>query len=203
MADSLQSQKGLQNFIQEPSEFYARPSEFCANCGKSRVSNAKYCHNCGSKVSESNAKEVSTPKENGESSGGDAKVTETTSGRMSFAQFRAHKEEDRAKHFTKKNGKRFKLDIKDVIKNEEKKFYCLLYADKTKAESLPGSDEPFTLQRYKEEIGKPYSKIVLYLCRWAEYYSARLNELYSSGNENSDADESVEKQVENKDSSQT
>jgi hypothetical protein len=41
------------------------------------------------------------------------------------------------------------------------------------------------------------------LCRWAEYYSARLNELYSSGNENSDADESVEKQVENKDSSQT
>jgi hypothetical protein len=62
---------------------------FCANCGKSRVSNAKYCHNCGSKVSESNAKEVNTPKENGESSGGDAKVTETTSGRMSFAQFRA------------------------------------------------------------------------------------------------------------------
>ena len=202
-------------------------------------------------MSESNAKEVNTPKENGESSGGDAKVTETTSGRMSFAQFRAHKEEDRAKHFTKKNGKRFKLDIKgkasskvltckiqigimtnkdgglrvkrgnsailplsvaanisyddlltkaaekhhrfnkDVIKNEENKFYCLLYADKTKAESLPGSDEPFTLQRYKEEIGKPYSKIVLYLCRWAEYYSARLNELYSSGNENSDADDSI------------
>ena len=74
-----------------------------------------------------------------------------------------------------------------MIKNEEKQFYCLLYPDKTKAELLPGSEEPFTLQRYKEEIGKPYSKIVSYLCRWAEYYSAHVNERgYSSGNENRD-----------------
>ena len=137
-------------------------------------------------------------------------MTETSSsGRMSFAQFRALKEADRTKYFTKKNGKRLKLDIKgktpkvltckiqvgiminkdgclrvkrgnnmtlpltvdadisydelltkaaekhhrfnkDVIKNEEKQFYCLLYADKTKAEFLPGSNEPFTLQRYKQ-----------------------------------------------------
>ena len=76
---------------------------------------------------------------------------------------------------------------KHVIKKEKKEFYCLLYSDKTKGEFLLGSDEPFKLQRYKEEIGKPYSNIVLFLCRWAEYYSAHVKDLgYSSGNENSD-----------------
>ena len=141
---------------------------------------------------------------------GDAEVIEATSGRMSFAQLKAIKEEDRTKYFTKKNGKRLKLETKgkpsskvstwkiqigiminkdgslrvkrgnnttlpltvaadisynellakavekhdrfneDVITNKEKEFYCLLYSDKTKAEFLPGSDERFNLQRYKE-----------------------------------------------------
>ena len=213
-------------------------------------------------MSESTAKEESTQNEKGQSSGGDAKIIEATSGRMSFAQFKALKEEDRTKHFTKKNEKRLKLETKgkasskvstckiqigiminkdgglrvkrgnnttlpltvaadisydelltkaaekhhrfnkDVIKNKEKEFYCLLYSDKTKAEFLPGSDERFNLEKYKEEIGKPYSKIVLYLCRWAEYYSAHVDELgFSSGNENSD--ESVEEQLQHKDSSKT
>ena len=34
---------------------------------------------------------------------------------------------------------------KDIIETEEKEFYCLLYSEKTKAEFLPGSDEPFKL----------------------------------------------------------
>ena len=63
----------------------------------------------------------------------------------------------------------------------------IVFFTQTRRSFLPGSDERFNLQRYKEEIGKPYSKIVLYLCRWAEYYSAHVNDLgYSSGNENSD-----------------
>ena len=78
--------------------------------------------------------------------------------------------------YQKQQKKRYRFN-NDVITNEEKEFYCLLYSYKTKAEFLPGSDEPFKLQRYKEEIGKLYSKIVLYLCRWAEYYSAHVNEL--------------------------
>ncbi len=218
---------------------------FCASCGKSCVSNAKFCHNCGESTGQFGGEGKVTGKVTATTTGKvTGKVADATAGRMTFAQFRALKEEDRAKHFTKKNGKRLKLEgkasskavtckiqigilinkdgslrvkrgcnatlpltaatsisydelltkaaekhhrfNKDVVKNEEKKFYCLLYADKTSAESLPGSDEPFTLQRYKEEIGKPYSKIVLYLCRWADYYSARFNELeYSSGDESS------------------
>ena len=78
---------------------------FCTNCGKSCVSNAKYCHTCGKYLSESTAKGESTQNEKGQSSGGDAEVIEATSGRMSFAQLKALKEEDQTKHFTKKNGK--------------------------------------------------------------------------------------------------
>ena len=85
---------------------------FCTNCGKSCVSNAKYCHTCGKHLSESPAKEESTQNEKGQSSEGDAEVIEATSGRMSIAQLKARKEEDRTKHFTKKNGKMLKLKTK-------------------------------------------------------------------------------------------
>ena len=61
-------------------------------------------------MDESTAKEESTQNEKGQSSGGDAEVIEATSGQMSFAQLKALKEEDRTKHFTKKNGKRLKLE---------------------------------------------------------------------------------------------
>ena len=30
---------------------------------------------------------------------------------------------------------------------------------------LPGGMEPFTLQRYKEELGKDYGRITIYLCK--------------------------------------
>ena len=47
---------------------------------------------------------------------------------------------------------------KDVVQCNKKAFYQLLYADKNKVSTPPGSDEPFTLKRYKEEIDKPYSR---------------------------------------------
>ena len=43
--------------------------------------------------------------------------------------------------------------------------YVLLYPDNTIIDKIPGSLEDFTLERYKEELGKPYSKISLYICR--------------------------------------
>ena len=43
--------------------------------------------------------------------------------------------------------------------------YVLLYPDNTIINKLPGALEDFTLERYKEELGKPYSKISLYICR--------------------------------------
>ena len=75
---------------------------FCTNCGKSCVSNAKYCHTCGKHLSESTVKEESTQNEKGQSSGGNAEVIEATSERMSFAQLKALKEEDRTKILPKR-----------------------------------------------------------------------------------------------------
>ena len=39
------------------------------------------------------------------------------------------------------------------------KVYRLLYADYKEVTTIPGSEEPFTLSKYKEEIDKPYSRI--------------------------------------------
>ena len=50
-------------------------------------------------------------------------------------------------------------------------FFCgvedwsLLYPDQKKVEYIPGTNVPFTLQQYKEGLGKPFSKIDLYLCK--------------------------------------
>ena len=42
--------------------------------------------------------------------------------------------------------------------------YVLCYPDQNIVEFIPGTNIEFTVERYKEEIGKPYSKIDLYLC---------------------------------------
>jgi hypothetical protein len=42
-------------------------------------------------------------------------------------------------------------------------------------ETIPGSDELFSLRRYKEEIGKPYSKICFYLCTLTDYLKDTIN----------------------------
>ena len=46
---------------------------------------------------------------------------------------------------------------------EEEQEYLLVYENGTKALFLPGTKEFFTLKRYKEETGKDYKRIVLYL----------------------------------------
>ena len=42
--------------------------------------------------------------------------------------------------------------------------YFLLYPDQTVVSTLPGSSEPVVLNQYKEELGKPFSKLYLWLC---------------------------------------
>ena len=78
---------------------------------------------------------------------------------------------------------------KDVVQSNKKAFYQLLYADKNKVSTLPGSDEPFTLKRYKEEIDKPYSRITFYLCSSSDYFDSVLGDF----DLDSDSDEPSEK----------
>ncbi len=55
--------------------------------------------------------------------------------------------------------------------------YFLLYPDKTRVEKLPGSQENFTLERFKEELGKPFDRITLYLCKVSDFYRNMTNQL--------------------------
>lgn len=47
--------------------------------------------------------------------------------------------------------------------------FTLLYPDRTEVKTLPGSKEPFTLQRYREEIGKAYGRLTFYVCKTDEF----------------------------------
>ena len=60
--------------------------------------------------------------------------------------------------------------------------YSLLYHDKSEVKTLPGSDEKFVLQRYKEEIDKSYGRITFYLCSTDDYLD---NLLYEDEDEKS------------------
>lgn len=54
---------------------------------------------------------------------------------------------------------------------DEKEDYMLLLEDGKEALFLPGSHkEFFTLKRYREELGKDYNKIILYLCTRSDFY---------------------------------
>ena len=34
---------------------------------------------------------------------------------------------------------------------------------------IPGTQKPFTLKEYKDELGKPYERITLYICKQEDY----------------------------------
>ena len=58
--------------------------------------------------------------------------------------------------------------------------FTLLYPDRTEVRTVPGSVEPFTLQRYKEELGKAYGRLTLYLCKIDEFVDSSCRS-YCSG----------------------
>ena len=54
--------------------------------------------------------------------------------------------------------------MKDFNKNLPCGPYILLYPDCSEVKNVPGTETPFSLQRYKEAVGKAYQRITLYLC---------------------------------------
>ena len=59
----------------------------------------------------------------------------------------------------------------------------LVYPDNMVVQNLRSSNDAFTLQKYKEELGKPYSKIYLYLCSVQCMQRADMNEFGISDDE--------------------
>lgn len=53
--------------------------------------------------------------------------------------------------------KDFNQDLKDGE-------YVLLYPDGSQIKHIPGTETPFTIEKYKEAIGKAYQRITLYIC---------------------------------------
>ncbi|XP_053367988.1 G2/M phase-specific E3 ubiquitin-protein ligase-like isoform X2 [Clarias gariepinus] len=59
--------------------------------------------------------------------------------------------------------------IKDFNKDMEEGPYVLLYPDGSNVINIPGTARPFTLKDYRTEIGKPYSRINLFICRKKDF----------------------------------
>ena len=52
--------------------------------------------------------------------------------------------------------------------------YVLLYPDKKLVYQVPGTTEMFTLAKYKTELCKPFSKLMLFLCKEKDFQSGLL-----------------------------
>ncbi|XP_034094588.1 uncharacterized protein LOC117561369 isoform X2 [Gymnodraco acuticeps] len=50
--------------------------------------------------------------------------------------------------------------------------YVLLYPDGTKITTIPGTEVPFTLNEYKEVVGKAYQRITLYICTAEDFFTS-------------------------------
>lgn len=58
--------------------------------------------------------------------------------------------------------------LKDFNQDMEDGEYVLLYPDGSQIKNIPGTDTPFTIEYYKEAIGKAYQRITLYICALEE-----------------------------------
>lgn len=56
--------------------------------------------------------------------------------------------------------------------------YQLLYPDGRIVEFIPGTRDPFALKSYKDFMGKPYSKLVFFICSDEDYNLGVLKKIF-------------------------
>ena len=96
---------------------------------------------------------------------------------MTFHQFQRKKEGTRRSHFQPKSAKKQKLKETNCKLSDNPEEYYLLYPDKSRADKLPGMEEEFTVERFKEELEKHYGHITLYLCKVTDFGNNMTSEL--------------------------
>jgi hypothetical protein len=64
--------------------------------------------------------------------------------------------------------------FRDVHSNFD---YIPLYPDSSEIVHLPGTNEDFVLNKYKEEVGRNYNRINLFIATETDYQLNRLSEL--------------------------
>ena len=118
---------------------------FCSSCGQTCPLEAKCCHKCGDLLKQNVTEGAGGVDEGSKKDESGSKPSATrsgigASGLLTFAQFRARKEEDRMLNVTsnitsedllEKAVEKHSRFHKDVVQSNKKAFYQLLYADKS------------------------------------------------------------------------
>ena len=99
-----------------------------------------------------------------------------------------------------------KQDIRIIAENKWKNYhpdlynkdlcYTLLYESGQEIQTLPGSDEPFSLKRYQQEVGKDFKRITFFLCKENDLKISRIVEdqdIYGSSGSDSGPDSPVKR----------
>ena len=74
------------------------------------------------------------------------------------------------RHFTVRNlGVQKQLAHNKQLREFADCEWVLLYPDFDLVVTLPGTTEPFTVEKYKECLGRPYSRVNLYICRLDDF----------------------------------
>ncbi|XP_030592032.1 G2/M phase-specific E3 ubiquitin-protein ligase-like isoform X2 [Archocentrus centrarchus] len=72
------------------------------------------------------------------------------------------------------------------LKDMEAGEYILLYPDGSQVKNIPGTDTPFTIQLYKEAVGKSYQRITLFVCTTEGFLSENPRDESDSEDEEDD-----------------
>lgn len=63
--------------------------------------------------------------------------------------------------------------LKDFNQDMKDGEYLLLYPDGSQIKNIPGANTPFTIELYKEAVGKSYQRITLFVCTLEDFLSER------------------------------
>lgn len=64
--------------------------------------------------------------------------------------------------------------MRDFDQNLDDGPFILLYPDGSEVVNIPGTQIPFVLKKYKEEIGKSYQRITIYICPKKDFDEGKL-----------------------------
>ncbi|XP_038146879.1 G2/M phase-specific E3 ubiquitin-protein ligase-like, partial [Cyprinodon tularosa] len=59
--------------------------------------------------------------------------------------------------------------MRDFNKDLDEGPFLLLYPDGSEVINIPGTQRPFTLKAYKEEIGKTYQRVIIFICQKKDF----------------------------------
>ena len=161
---------------------------FCHSCGGWRRADHKFCPKCGISLSSSSssASQVSTFKNFLSQKSKERQTTFNSKSKKAkmdeFATITIGIGSASSGVFKPVRGKSLPLKVKKHVSAEtildealkkrssydrtfrNDKTYKLCFPDGSEVTTLPGIKEPFTLEKYKEDLGKTYARITLFLC---------------------------------------